>query len=274
MSLEAGAFGPLADRAIDEADQRRSVERAARADRRAARGWRRPAPKRSWPGSLVPRTSKGSSPASAWTSPASIICCRVCRSKASSRCSKRSARRRADGRGAGCSIARPDAAWTSRRSSIARLADERWYVQRNMLMLLARSRHVPATFSPRRGRQHPDARVRSEAIRLQLTLPHERDAGVLPRSTIATRASSIGLDGDSATVPAAAGRARDRPGPGLGPRRGQPSAGGERACARLRPSRVLDALPAAVGWRPIAARTAAAATQDAGARCRPSRAVA
>jgi hypothetical protein len=66
---------------------------------------------------------------------------------------------------------------------IARLADERWYVQRNMLMLLARSRHLPPTFSAAPWTRHPDARVRSEALRLQLTLPHERDAGILASLT-------------------------------------------------------------------------------------------
>jgi hypothetical protein len=62
---------------------------------------------------------------------------------------------------------------------IARLNDERWYVQRNMLMLLARSRYVPETFSAVPWTKHPDARVRSEAVRLQLTLPHERNHGIL-----------------------------------------------------------------------------------------------
>jgi hypothetical protein len=62
---------------------------------------------------------------------------------------------------------------------IGRLNDERWYVQRNMLMLLTRSGHVPATFSAVPWTTHPDARVRSEAIRLQLTLPHERNAGIV-----------------------------------------------------------------------------------------------
>lgn len=61
---------------------------------------------------------------------------------------------------------------------IARLNDARWYVQRNMLMLLARSRTVPRTLSVVPWTQHPDARVRSEAIRLQLTIPHERDLGI------------------------------------------------------------------------------------------------
>jgi len=61
---------------------------------------------------------------------------------------------------------------------IARLNDERWYVQRNMLMLLARSRHLQQHFSVVPWTQHPDARVRSEAIRLQLLLPNERHLGV------------------------------------------------------------------------------------------------
>jgi hypothetical protein len=60
---------------------------------------------------------------------------------------------------------------------IARLNDERWYVQRNMLTL-ARSRHLPRSFSVVPWTRHADARVRSEAIRLQLQLPHERDLGV------------------------------------------------------------------------------------------------
>jgi hypothetical protein len=47
-----------------------------------------------------------------------------------------------------------------------------------MLTLLARRGHLPPTFSVVPWTQHPDTRVRSEAIRLQLTLPHERDLGV------------------------------------------------------------------------------------------------
>lgn len=61
---------------------------------------------------------------------------------------------------------------------ISRLTDERWYVQRNMLTLLARSRNVPPGFSVTPWTHHADARVRSEAIRLQLLLPNERDAAV------------------------------------------------------------------------------------------------
>ena len=61
---------------------------------------------------------------------------------------------------------------------IARLHDERWYVQRNMLTLLARTRNAPQSFSVTPWTHHADARVRSEAIRLQLLLPHERDIAV------------------------------------------------------------------------------------------------
>jgi hypothetical protein len=65
------------------------------------------------------------------------------------------------------------------RSSIAaRLDDPRWYVQRNMLVLLTRSRRVPEGFSAARWTAHEDARVRIEAVRLQLMLPHEHDLGV------------------------------------------------------------------------------------------------
>jgi HEAT repeat protein len=61
---------------------------------------------------------------------------------------------------------------------IARLGDERWYVQRNMLMLLARGGRVPESFSAFHWTTHPDVRVRVEAIRLQLTLAHERDLAI------------------------------------------------------------------------------------------------
>ncbi len=61
---------------------------------------------------------------------------------------------------------------------IERLTDERWYVQRNLLTLLGRIRTVPQTFSAVPWTHHAEARVRSEAIRLQLAMPHERDLGV------------------------------------------------------------------------------------------------
>jgi HEAT repeat protein len=47
-----------------------------------------------------------------------------------------------------------------------------------MLMLLARSRYIPDNFSAVAWTRHPDARVRTEAVRLQLLLPHEREVAV------------------------------------------------------------------------------------------------
>jgi hypothetical protein len=61
---------------------------------------------------------------------------------------------------------------------IARLNDQRWYVQRNMLVLLQRSGRIPEGFSPSRWTRHKDPRVRTEAIRLQLALPAEKIEGV------------------------------------------------------------------------------------------------
>jgi hypothetical protein len=60
----------------------------------------------------------------------------------------------------------------------ARLEDERWYVLRNMLLLMERSGHVPEGFSATRWTTHQDARVRYEALRLQLTIARERDRAI------------------------------------------------------------------------------------------------
>lgn len=60
----------------------------------------------------------------------------------------------------------------------ARLEDDRWYVVRNMLVLLQRLGRVPSGFSVTRWMDHEDLRVRSDAIRLALTLPAERDAAL------------------------------------------------------------------------------------------------
>jgi hypothetical protein len=59
------------------------------------------------------------------------------------------------------------------------LDDPRWYVQRNMLILLERAARVPEGFSAVPWAAHPDPRVRCEAIRLQLRLPAERDEAIL-----------------------------------------------------------------------------------------------
>ena len=60
----------------------------------------------------------------------------------------------------------------------ARLDDERWYVQRNMLVLFERRRRLPDPSTLTRAATHPDVRVRQEAIRLQLRMPSEREAAV------------------------------------------------------------------------------------------------
>jgi hypothetical protein len=59
------------------------------------------------------------------------------------------------------------------------LNDSRWYVQRNMLILLERGARVPDGFSPAPWIMHEDPRVRCEAIRLQLKLPHERGQAIV-----------------------------------------------------------------------------------------------
>ena len=61
---------------------------------------------------------------------------------------------------------------------VARLDDERWYVQRNMLLLLERLQRVPPQFSASSWTQHPDDRVRHQAIRVQLMIPEERELAV------------------------------------------------------------------------------------------------
>jgi hypothetical protein len=57
---------------------------------------------------------------------------------------------------------------------IERLNDERWFVQRNMLVLLHGSGRVPSSFSAVPWTTHPHPHVRYEAIRLQLTMGRER----------------------------------------------------------------------------------------------------
>jgi hypothetical protein len=58
---------------------------------------------------------------------------------------------------------------------VARLEDDRWFVQRNMLLLLGRMGRVPEGFPLARWTAHHDARLRSEALRLQMSLPGQRE---------------------------------------------------------------------------------------------------
>jgi len=59
-----------------------------------------------------------------------------------------------------------------------RLKDGRWYVQRNMLLLLARLGSAPEGFQVAPWVGHIDPRVRVEALRLQLELPGQREAAL------------------------------------------------------------------------------------------------
>ena len=59
---------------------------------------------------------------------------------------------------------------------VTRLGDERWYVQRNLLLLLERLGHVPHGFMDMGWMQHSDPRVRYQALSLQLTIPGAREA--------------------------------------------------------------------------------------------------
>jgi len=61
---------------------------------------------------------------------------------------------------------------------IARLEDERWYVQRNLLLLLERLKRLPAGFSTSRWTQHADPRVRYHGFSLQLSIPEQREAAL------------------------------------------------------------------------------------------------
>jgi hypothetical protein len=57
----------------------------------------------------------------------------------------------------------------------ARLADERWYVLRNLLTLLEELPELPIGFSVLPWLAHADLRVRLEAFKIGVQSPHERD---------------------------------------------------------------------------------------------------
>jgi hypothetical protein len=60
----------------------------------------------------------------------------------------------------------------------SRLEDDRWYVQRNMLLLLARLGKVPDGFPLARWTAHADPRLRAEALRLQMSLGKQREVAL------------------------------------------------------------------------------------------------
>jgi len=87
--------------------------------------------------------------------------------------------------------------------ALARLADERWYVVRNLLALLAEIEALPSECDPSPWLTHADPRVRREALRLALRLEHVRD-----------RALAAALEDDDARVlRAALTAAPDHPSP-------------------------------------------------------------
>src|SRR5213078_2910162 len=67
---------------------------------------------------------------------------------------------------------------STRRGLLARLDDPRWYVTRNLLALLEDLAPLPAGFSASSYLGHTDARVRWQAVKLQVTLPAQRDAAL------------------------------------------------------------------------------------------------
>jgi hypothetical protein len=60
----------------------------------------------------------------------------------------------------------------------SRLDDDRWFVQRNMLLLLGRMGRVPDGFPLTRWTMHADPRLRAEALRMQMSLRGQRDAAL------------------------------------------------------------------------------------------------
>ena len=79
---------------------------------------------------------------------------------------------------------------------VARLEDDRWYVKRNLLVLLDRHGCVPTGFSASPWTSDPDSRVRLEAIRVQLRLPDEYELALLTAlEDVDSRVVALGLTG-------------------------------------------------------------------------------
>ena len=101
---------------------------------------------------------------------------------------------------------------------IARLDDRRWYVTRNLLALLEELGPPPAGFSAAAYMRHADARVRWQAVKLQLKLPAERDEALIaglrdqdPRTLRLALSLAVALQAcPDAAVPLLVNRATDR----------------------------------------------------------------
>jgi HEAT repeat protein len=71
---------------------------------------------------------------------------------------------------------------------VERLPPAPWYVQRNLLALLAALPEIPADFTPAPYVENDDPRVRREAVKLMLRIPGQRDEAIL---------SALGDDDDA-----------------------------------------------------------------------------
>src|SRR5438309_889589 len=101
---------------------------------------------------------------------------------------------------------------------IARLDDSRWYVTRNLLALLEEVGPPSAGFSAAPYMRHTDARVRWQAVKLQLKRPDQRDEALVaglrdqdPRTLRLALSIAVALQGcPDAAVPLLVNRATDR----------------------------------------------------------------
>ena len=101
---------------------------------------------------------------------------------------------------------------------VARLDDSRWYVTRNLLALLEELGPPPAGFSAASYMRHADARVRWQAVKLQLKRPDERDEALVtglrdqdPRTLRLALSLAVALQAcPDAAVPLLVNRATDR----------------------------------------------------------------
>src|SRR5438445_419245 len=108
--------------------------------------------------------------------------------------------------------------WRSRWTPSMRTCAPRWYVTRNLLGLLEELSPLPQGFSAAAYLRHADARVRWQAVKVQVKLPAERDEALAlglqdhdPRTLRLALGLAVALQScpDSA-VPVLAGRALDR----------------------------------------------------------------
>jgi HEAT repeat protein len=95
---------------------------------------------------------------------------------------------------------------------IERLNDKRWYVERNLLALLAEIEYWPDNFSLDSYIAHDELRIRREAIRYLLKIPGQRDQAILSAlkqpDMILVRAGLMAVSdyGSEAAVPVIAKR--------------------------------------------------------------------